>query len=219
MFRLVGNIPEKFNVAVSGGVDSMVVLDFLLNGRHKPQAALYFDHGTEHGQVAKNFLRSRCEELGVNLIEGMIARERQPDESKEEYWRNERYSFFAHYKNVITAHHLDDAVEWWIFSSLHGQSKLIPYKRDNILRPFLRVPKSEIKNWADKKKVVYVEDPSNKETQYMRNHIRYNMVEQALVVNPGLRKVISRKLNEDYINKYTNKLQNYSIDDSVLYCI
>ncbi len=220
MFKLLGKIPEKFYVAVSGGIDSMVLLDFLLNGRHEPQGVLYFDHGTEYGKDAKAFLKGYCAAQGLDMIVGHLSNYRKKDESLEEYWRNERYKFFDDYDCVMTAHHLDDVLEWWIFSSLHGQSKLIPYKRNNIIRPFLRVPKSKIKIWAARRNMDFVDDPSNENTKFMRNHIRHNMVEQALVVNPGLRGHLSRKVEQEYINNHVDNLQDYyQIDDATLYCI
>lgn len=202
MFRLLGKIPKEFYIAVSGGIDSMVLLDFLLNANHRPKAVLYFNHGTEYGKMCSSFLKERCEQLNLKLIEGMITTSKSKYDSQEEYWRNERYAFFKNYECVMTAHHIDDVLEWWIFSSLHGQSKLIPYKRDNIIRPFLMVTKRKIKQWAEKHNVIFIDDPSNKDTKYMRNHIRSNMVDNALIVNPGLRKVLTLKIKEDYINNH-----------------
>lgn len=201
MIRLVGRIPNSFFLACSGGVDSMVALDFFINGKYKP-TVLNFDHDTEFGNKAKEFLRKQCRELNIPLIISKIGRDRDRDESMEEYWRTERYHFFSSLPGkVITAHHLDDATEWWVFSSLHGKGKIIPYQHENVIRPFLLTPKSEILSWAERKGVQYLDDPSNKDEKYMRSIIRHQIMSPALKVNPGLRTVVKKKI--EAMNKNT----------------
>ena len=84
-------------------------------------------------------------------------------------------------------------------SSFHGQGKLIPYKRgENIFRPFLMTSKKTIKDYAERKGVEYIEDPSNQNTNFMRNHVRKKVVPEVLVVNPGIRTTIRKKLIENF---------------------
>lgn len=197
MMRLIGKIPNNVFLACSGGIDSMVALDFLINGRYQP-TVLNFDHGTEFGALAREFLTERCKELNVPFIVQKIGREKGHGESMEEYWRTERYLFFKYIPGkIITVHHLDDAVEWWVFSSLHGEGKIIPYRRDNIIRPFLTTPKSEILSWAERKGVQYIDDPANEDKKYMRSIIRHEMMKHAYVINPGLRTVIRKKIEKE----------------------
>ena len=99
---------------------------------------------------------------------------------------------------VITCHHLNDAVETWIFTSLHGKPRLIPHSRDNFLRPFLLSKKEAMINWCHNKGVPYAEDPSNLDTSYMRNYIRHVLMPNALNVNPGLHKVVYKKLKNSF---------------------
>jgi len=200
--RLLGKIPNKFYLAASGGVDSMVALDFFLNGRYKP-TVIHFDHGTKYSVDAHKFISERCRELDLPLIVNNIGRPKEKGESEEAYWREERYRFFGTLPGpIVTAHHLDDAVEWWIFSSLHGQGKLIKYQNKNVIRPFLLTPKSEIISWAERKKVKYVDDPSNDDERYMRSIIRHKIMPEVLRVNPGIRTVIRKKIvkeNASYV--------------------
>ena len=101
---------------------------------------------------------------------------------------------------LITCHHLDDAVETWVMSAMHGQCKLIPYQRgQKIFRPFLMTSKKSIKEYADRKGINWVEDPSNSRTEYIRNHIRHSLMPGILKVNPGIRKMIRKKLIETYL--------------------
>jgi tRNA(Ile)-lysidine synthase len=122
--------------------------------------------------------------------------------SMEEFWRDERYSFFNKIKSnfIITCHHLDDAVETWIMSSMHGNCKLIPYKRgNNIYRPFLMTSKKTIEQYGDKRNLKWIEDPSNMRTEYIRNHIRHNLMPGILKINPGIRTMIRKKIIETYL--------------------
>jgi len=197
MIKLLGKIPNQFYLAVSGGIDSMVALDFFLNGRYKP-TVLYFDHGTEFGAEGVKFVREKCRAIGLPLIVNKIGRDRNPNESMEEYWRTERYQFFNSLDGeIITAHHLDDATEWWLFTCLHGEGKIIPYRNGNVIRPFLLTDKKEIKAWAEKKDVKYINDPANADEKYMRSIIRHKLLPQALRVNPGLRTVIRKKIEKE----------------------
>ena len=85
-------------------------------------------------------------------------------------------------------------------SSFHGLGKLIPFQRSSkIFRPFLMTEKSSIKNYAENKSVKWVEDPSNQHTNFMRNHVRKNIMPHVLKVNPGIRKTIRKKMLELYV--------------------
>jgi tRNA(Ile)-lysidine synthase len=112
---------------------------------------------------------------------------------------------------VITAHHLDDVLEWWIFSCLHGEGKIIPYKVYNthpykarqsnhcIIRPFLLTDKHSFTKWALRKfdnpePTWWMDDPSNDNTSFKRNYIRHNVVKHAEEINPGIRKVLRKKI-------------------------
>jgi tRNA(Ile)-lysidine synthase len=195
MINVLGSIPKKVAVAVSGGSDSMAVLDFL--GRsNRDLLVLHFNHGTAFAPEAEAFVKNYCENRGIPLEVGTVARERASDESKEEYWRNERYAFFSNFldRKIITCHHLDDAVETWLFTSIHGNPMLIPYSRDNFIRPFLTTRKVALSGWCNRKEVPFLEDPSNTDVAYMRNLIRHKLMENVLTINPGIHKVVKKKV-------------------------
>lgn len=206
--KIIGQIPNRCFLAFSGGGDSCAALAFLLNGR-KDVRLLHYNHGTEHALEAEAFTRRVSRELGVKSYIGNIKhfREKEQRESKEEYWRNARYSFFGKYhgRKIITVHHLDDCIESWIFGALHGTPKLIPYTRDDvgdgIIRPFLSASRQELISFLLRREPSilheWVDDPSNEDTRYMRNLIRHEMVPTALKVNPGLHKVIRKKILQE----------------------
>ncbi len=200
MIRIIGKIPSKVVLACSGGIDSMVIAHFLLQGRRNLRLA-YFNHDTAHSKHAQTFVENYAHKNNLDLLIGKM-QGTKGKRSMEEFWRDERYSFLDKIdtKFLITCHHLDDAVETWVMSAMHGKCKLIPYKRSSkIYRPFLMTSKNTIKRYANNKKVEWFEDPSNIRTEYIRNHIRHNLMPGILKVNPGIRTVIRKKLIETYL--------------------
>lgn len=196
MLQILGKFPkEPFAVACSGGVDSMVLVDLLRKFPKYEFKLLYFNHGTCHGSEAQSFLEKYAEKHRIPLEIGRISREIPKNGSKEEFWRDERYKFLEQFDiPVATAHNLTDCVETWLFSSIRGVPKVIPYRRNQVFRPFLMVSKSEINEWASRNCVEYVQDPSNADTSYTRNLIRHELMPVALKVNPGVESMLRRMI-------------------------
>ena len=201
LIQIQGKLERKVYVACSGGVDSMAAVDLLKNN-HEVHL-LFFNHGTKTSADALEFLtdytktKNTEHDIKISLQVGSITRDKADDQSWEEYWRIQRYEWFHSFDHpVITCHHLDDCVETWIWSSLHGEGKIIPYANRNVIRPFRLNRKSVFTNWARNKNVHWIEDESNNDNKYMRNFIRHDIMPKALVVNPGLHKVIAKKVKE-----------------------
>jgi len=200
MIKLQGKLPRRVYVACSGGVDSMVAVDFLR--RNHDVFVLHFNHGTEHGNKAYEFVGNYCSGKDIPWLTNIPAnnREKTPRESQEEYWRNIRYDWLERCteRDVITGHHLDDCVETWVWSSMHGTGKIIPYSRNNrIFRPFRLNRKRDLELWADLNNVPHIEDDSNVELGYTRNYVRHVMMQNVLKVNPGIHKTIAKKVRAD----------------------
>ena len=199
MIKLLGKIPEKLAIACSGGPDSMAAASFFSNNGRRVEL-LYFNHGTVHGAEAEAFVADYAKKNNLNLTVGRISREKEKQESPEEFWRNERYRFFEQWLNsnpeykLVTCHHLDDSVETWVFTSMRGQSKTIPYSRGRIIRPFLLNRKEILVSWCDKKQVPYLIDPSNNDSKYTRNLIRNELMPLVERINPGIYKVVRKKI-------------------------
>jgi tRNA(Ile)-lysidine synthase len=199
MIHIQGRLEREVYVACSGGVDSMAVVDFLI--KNHSVKLLFFDHETENSRNALEFIRERYEPsislAGMVLEVNSIQRLKNKSESWEEYWREQRYSWFHSFdKEIITCHHLDDCMETWLFSSLHGEGKIIPYRNKNVIRPFRLNRKQTFINWCRNKNVPWIEDSSNEDTRYMRNYIRHEMMPKVQYVNPGFAKVIAKKVRE-----------------------
>jgi tRNA(Ile)-lysidine synthase len=210
MIKMYGDVPMEVAIACSGGVDSMVISDFLKRGRRKV-SWVFFDHGTETSRIALEFLREQSVSMNISLTVGEKDRERGEDESPEEYWRNMRYSFFQKLQfDIISAHHLGDVMETYVFNMLHGKKGLIPYRNRNVYRPFLFTRKIAIQQWAEQKGVPYVIDSSNYDMRYMRNRIRHEVMPKLLAVNPGFDKVVERELRRQIENPIFDSNQDLS---------
>tara|TARA_Y100000034_G_scaffold117414_1_gene156821 strand:+ start:3870 stop:4466 length:597 start_codon:yes stop_codon:yes gene_type:complete len=190
MIRLACSVPRKVVLACSGGRDSMSVLEFLVRGRREVTVA-YFNHATPHGEDAEIFLREFCDRQKLSLVCGYYTNKNKTKKPTESTWRTARYQFLSQFNDpVITAHHLDDVVEWWIFSSMRGNPNLIPIQREdvNVIRPFLLSRQRELHKKF--REYPHIEDPSNKETVHTRNFIRHEIVPKVLKINPGLHNTI-----------------------------
>lgn len=203
MIMLQGKIPKDVYLACSGGVDSMAALDFLTR-KHRVEV-LFVNHGTETSEKSLEVVTSYCFRRGFNVyIKHIDNSQKKSSQSQEEFWRNERYEFFHSIKNkpVITVHHLDDCVETWVWSSLHGKSKIIPYSHKNVIRPFRLTRKKNFELWCNLNNVQWHEDESNKDTRYTRNYIRHKMIHHIEQVNPGIYKTIRKKvINDEHISQ------------------
>lgn len=183
----------------------MAALDFFR--RAHDVVVLHYNHGTPHADEAQALVEDYCKQHDLRLWTGTLREDPPRGASLENFWREKRYEFFDRFRNsrafflpeqtrapIITCHHLDDAVETWIFSALHGNPKLIPIRRDHYIRPLLLTRKQVLEDWCDRKRVPYVVDPSNADTRFMRNYIRSELMPKALQVNPGLHKVVRKKV-------------------------
>jgi tRNA(Ile)-lysidine synthase len=189
MIKLLAKVPKTIYLGLSGGVDSVGAYTFLSNSKRNI-IPVFFDHGTETSKQALSFLK----DLYPTLQVGTIQKDKDRRESWEEYWRNERYTYlYALDQSVVICHHLDDVVETWLFSSIHGQSKLIPVQTRNIIRPFLITDKSVLKSICIKHKKEWIEDESNEDLSYMRNRIRQKVLPEVLQVNPGIKTTLRKK--------------------------
>lgn len=190
---------QEFVVACSGGVDSICVADFFARGGKNFKLA-YFNHGTEQADEMEKCVSEFAEEHCISLRLGKIDRAREKGESPEEYYRNCRYKFLNSLNcDIVTAQHLDDVAEGYLFSSLHGGGKIMEVQSllsngYRLCRPFLSNRKEDMIAWCEKHNVSWVEDKSNQDQHFPRNFIRHTLMKEALVVNPGLHNTLRKKI-------------------------
>lgn len=188
------NTNQKFILAFSSGVDSVAIADFYKRG-NKNFALAYFNHSTPNASSMEDFTINFANTNSIPFHIGHLTNTKPKDQSLEEFWRIERYQFLNSFNlPIVTCHHLDDAIETWIFSCLHGNPKIIAPVNQNVFRPFLTNKKQDLINWAAQHNQTWIEDPSNQDIKFPRNRIRHNIVKEALLVNPGLHKVIKKKI-------------------------
>ena len=164
----------------------MSALEFLVRGRREITVA-YFNHATPHSDDAEGFLESFCSTQSLPLVVGKYKHKNSLKEPTEASWRIQRYEFFKTFDTpVVTGHHLKDAVEWWIFSSLRGNPTLISPVREDIpaLRPFIMSHPDDLHTRF--REYPHIEDPSNASLKFTRNFIRHEILHRAQRVNPGL---------------------------------
>ena len=192
MIKLLYKLPRKVTVAFSGGVDSVAIVDFL--EKNHDVSCAFFHHNTSNSERALQFVDKFCDDRDIPLFVGYLTLDKPKHKSTEEHWRDERYRFLNKFDDVVTGHHLNDCIETYLWSAMHGDPKVIPYRRKNVIRPFLLNPKQEFIDWCLRKDLEWCEDLSNEDDKYMRNYIRKHIVPHAYHVNPGIEKVVKRMI-------------------------
>ncbi len=188
-------------VALSGGVDSVVLLDFAMKHSTSVTAAHYIHNLSENAEKEYQFVRQLCEQRGIQLIIGKQETEKSKTVSLEAYWRHGRMEFLSalsHDTQVLTGHHLGDAVEWYLFTCLTGEGHYMPFRHQNIIKPLIVTTKAVIVDYAQRYNLTWIEDPTNQDLRRARNRIRHEIIPKALDVSPGLYTVVKRKITEKF---------------------
>lgn len=210
MIQLATKIPKgkTVYVAFSGGVDSLAATLYYKNKGFSVKL-LHFNHGCEYSDAIEEGCVKLSDALHLPITVGYNDTLPKPKQSIEDAWRRARYRFLytclPDDGYLVTAHHLNDAVETWIWSSMHGEGKVIePHqeivyndKTCNLVRPFLITTKNELESYVEYSGHKPVPDAYNKDNSLTRNYIRNVMMPHVLKVNPGIEKVIKKK----YLNK------------------
>lgn len=175
--------PGKYIVAVSGGVDSVVLLDVLNNDPDVELVVAHFDHGIREDSARdRQFVQVLSEKYGLPFEygEGQLG-----PNSSEAAARQARYEFLEKIrvdhdaKAIVTAHHQDDALETAIINMLRGTRRkgLDALKsNDRLKRPLLRMAKKETIGYAQSHDLEWREDSTNQDETYLRNYIRRQLL-------------------------------------------
>jgi tRNA(Ile)-lysidine synthase len=189
MIKLALPLPQQCYLAFSGGSDSSMLLHFLTRQPKRFITLLYVIHNDyRHVYEEFAFVKSVARKLGIGL-EVRQAENALPNTPKEFHWSNERNRIYRSMGlPVLTAHNLNDALEWFLMTTTKGslQGKLIPIKNRNILRPLLITRKSEINDYLEYNNIEYYVDPTNKDISIVRNRIRHEVVPAIEFINPGI---------------------------------
>jgi tRNA(Ile)-lysidine synthase len=175
--------PGKYVVAVSGGVDSMVLLDLLRQVPGVELVVAHFDHGIRSDSAADRvFVQDTAKSYGLpyGFAEGKLG-----VNASEAVARNARYVFLRRAMSehsataIVTAHHQDDVLETVIINLLRGTGRkgLSSLRSTNdIKRPLLKFSKEQIRQYAEKNKLLWREDSTNQDESYLRNYVRLRLL-------------------------------------------
>ena len=242
---------SKFAILLgfSGGADSSALLNLL--DMHKESFgytlfAVHVNHMIRANEADRDelFCQKRCKELGVELFcykYDVPAIAGTQKNGLEETARNIRYSVFKQTAEnitgktgmpvlIATAHNADDNVETVLFNITRGTALTgvcgIKKHRENIIRPIILSPKSDIYDYCKENGIEYINDSTNLDTNYNRNKIRNLVLPLLKEINPSLSSAVTRMtdsltLDNQYLSEVSEKfiLENYEngkIDLSLL---
>jgi tRNA(Ile)-lysidine synthase len=187
----------KYIVAVSGGMDSMVLLHLCKSANLNIVAAhCNFMLRGDESLEDESFVRDYC---ASNEITSAIIRfdtkkiSLEFDKSTQETARILRYNWFNELTQkhqadyILTAHHANDLAETFLFNLVRGSGikglASIPAVNENIIRPILLQPHTLIKQYASNNQIPFRTDSSNLSDDYSRNFIRHHIIPKLTEVN------------------------------------
>lgn len=170
-------------VAVSGGVDSVVLLDLLRMYPGVKITVAHFDHGIrDDSHLDRAHVQQLAKRYRVPFVydKGELGAATSEDQA-----RIARYEFLKKVQTmtqadaVVTAHHENDVLETAIINLLRGTGRKGLSSLTNgegIIRPLLDIPKSELIDYAKRHGLEWREDSTNTDTKYLRNRVRRDIL-------------------------------------------
>lgn len=225
---------SKLLVCVSGGVDSMVLINLLNRLKYNVSIAhCNFNLRDDESDIDEDFVKNYAITNSIPFFSKSFIT-RIPKHSMQMAARNLRYKWFYSVLKVeeldyiITAHHLDDSLETFILnlSRASGIEGLAGIKQlnDIIVRPLLIFSKNEILNYAKTNNIKWREDSTNKKNDYQRNQIRNEIIPLLKKLHPNFldqsKKTMtflkeSNLIIENYIQIIKN--ENFNLKDDEIF--
>lgn len=200
---------ERVLLGLSGGVDSMVLLDVLARLAQRLDfhlEALHVNHQLSPNAAAwARFCRDRAHTLGVRCRTAKVDVRR--GDSVERAAREARYEVLlsARANHVVLAHNQDDQAETVLMQLLRGAGvnglAAMPFVRlpvpsggvrRSVVRPLLEVPRTDIERYAKRRGLEWIEDESNADTRYTRNWIRREVLPRIAERMSAYRETLTR---------------------------
>jgi len=225
---------DKLVVAVSGGPDSVCLLDILVRVQKEFNFDLvvaHFNHGLrKEADTEAKFVKNLAKAYGLEFFY-QKAKEK-PKSNIEDWAREQRYYFLGQVafqnkaKYVVVAHTADDQIETVLMNALRGSGLAglvgmrlksdfqIKIKNDIqekkyqffVVRPFLDVWREEIEDYLFENNLNYIIDKSNFDLRFTRNQIRHQLIPLLVKENPNFKKLFLKKI-KNYQKNYQNFLE------------
>lgn len=189
-------LPPEVYLAFSGGIDSCVLLHNLIK-RKIGVTLIYIDHKDQCSIKERPFAISTAKQYGIELDIYEIP-EFDKTTSLECFWSRARDEIYQSLdRPVLTGHHLDDAIEWYVMSTFQGTPKLLNYSNKNVLRPMLGIRKETINKYLDFFKLDCLFDETNLDTSFnLRNKVRIKLLPGVEEIFPGIAKTVLRLIKD-----------------------
>lgn len=175
--------PGKYIVAVSGGVDSMCLLDMLARREGYELVVAHVDHGIRKDSALDlKLVQEVAQKQKFNIV---ITKLNFTTEASEDMLRQARYNFLFEQMQtqgaqaILTAHHADDLLETSIMNVRRGTDRYGAaggMNREGITRPLINVSKNELLDYAKEHNLEWREDSTNVDVKYTRNKIRHEVI-------------------------------------------
>lgn len=176
-------------LAVSGGLDSMVLLTSTVNALGPGRVSVVtFDHGTgAAASRAARLVRTRGDQLRVDVVTGRAPAGMARSEAA---WRNARWAFlrgeaWQRGATLATAHTRDDQIETVLMRLLRGagvRGLAALEARSDVKRPLLTFARRDLRDFAVERHLEWIDDPTNDSLEFFRNRVRHEIL-------PALRQV------------------------------
>lgn len=191
---------DKILLAVSGGIDSMVMIHLFQAHQFDISVAhVNFQLRGSESDGDEQFAKDYCAQHSIQFFSERFDTSEYATKnslSTQMAARELRYAWFDeliksnHFDVVATAHHLNDSIETSLLSFVRGSSieglDGIAVKNGKIIRPLLFATRDQIANYAQENKIAWREDSSNASNDYQRNFIRHKVVPLLKELNPSL---------------------------------
>jgi tRNA(Ile)-lysidine synthetase-like protein len=213
--------PGKYVVAVSGGVDSMVLLHMLQQQPDVQSVVAHFDHGIRaDSSMDAEIVQQAAAGYGLPFVTaaGQLGAGASEAAAREARYAFLRQALAAHQaRAIITAHHQDDVLETAIINMLRGTGRrgLSSLRStDGIVRPLLHIPKQALVDYARQHRLQWREDSTNRDDRYLRNYIRLHIMPRMSAAER--RELIAAVQNAARLNGHIDAaLAGYTAGDSL----
>lgn len=190
---------KKLLIAVSGGVDSMVLVHLL----HKLEYDITIAHCNfglrgEESDGDETFIKKYASKNSINIFVTHFDTNKYAEDAKVSIQvaaRQLRYAWFNElleengFDYLLTAHHLDDSLETFLINLSRGTGldglTGIPQHNENVIRPLLPFTRNDIEAYAEENDIKWREDSSNASDKYLRNKLRHDLVPVLKSLNPA----------------------------------